>query len=530
MLAAKRSFETYASTHGVKIRHYHADSGRSPEKRFLNHCELAGQKVYLCGVSAHFQNGIAERRIKDLTERSRTYLLHAVHRWPSAITINLWPYALRYINNDVYNATPALKSGQTPLERFSATAVRPKVLDFHPPFCPVYVLHNGLQGSGSRPNKWVRRSRCAVYLGKSSIHARPVTLVLSLLTGYVLAQFHLKHDDFFETVKDLNALPQSKWQELARFTPEEIQGKAVKKSPGAESKFQWEPDHTPMDAGFAEEGLPEEGEGSVPQPHLPFDPFDEKGEIHLEESPPGASSHGTSTQSGRQSNPPERFMEMVYAVFDDTDAVEDYEMQKEAEAPIAFAASRGDPDTLSYKDMMGAIDSPEFKTAMVKEANDHANRGTWGIWEKRNVPEGHKILSSAWAFKRKWGIDTRKAYKRKPCLNIHSAQQTNGVNYWESFSPGVNWFSIRLCMTFALLIFDWYTRQIDFVLAFPQADVECDLFMGLPRGLVFEGVDRSTQCVKLIKNIYMVKSKQGVSGMTITLLKDSKNHPACLRQ
>jgi hypothetical protein len=42
-----------------------------------------------------------------------------------------------------------LKSGQTPLQRFSATAVRPKVLDFHPPFCPIYVLHNGLQGSGS---------------------------------------------------------------------------------------------------------------------------------------------------------------------------------------------------------------------------------------------------------------------------------------------------------------------------------------------------------------------------------------------
>ena len=157
-LAAKRSFEAYASTHGVKIRHYHADNGRFAEKLFLNHCELAGQKVSLCGVSAHFQNGIAERRIKDLTERSRTSLLHAMHRWPSAITINLWPYALRYIN-DVYNATPALKSGQTPLERFSATAVRPKVLDFHPPFYPVYVLHNDLQGRGL----CVRQSRCAVY-------------------------------------------------------------------------------------------------------------------------------------------------------------------------------------------------------------------------------------------------------------------------------------------------------------------------------------------------------------------------------
>jgi hypothetical protein len=217
-----------------------------------------------------------------------------------------------------------------------------------------------------------------------------------------------------------------------------MQGKAIKKSPGAKSKFQWEPDYPPMDAGFAEEGLPEEREGSVPQPHLPFGPFDEKGEIHPEESPPGASSHGTTTRSGRQSDPPERFMEMVYAVFDDTDAVEDYKMQTKAEDPIAFAASWRDPDTLSYKDVMGAIDSPEFKTAMVKEANDHATRGTWEIWEKRNVPEGHKILSSVWAFKRKRRIDTHKVYKHKARLNIHGGQQTYGVNYWKTFSPVVN--------------------------------------------------------------------------------------------
>jgi hypothetical protein len=34
-----------------------------------------------------------------------------------------------------------------------------------------------------------------------------VALVLSLLTGYASAQFHLRHDDFFETVRDLNVIP-----------------------------------------------------------------------------------------------------------------------------------------------------------------------------------------------------------------------------------------------------------------------------------------------------------------------------------
>jgi hypothetical protein len=86
--------------------------------------------------------------------------------------------------------------------------VRPQILSFHPPFCPAYVLHNGLQGGGKRPNKWVFRSRLAIYLGLSPHHAQSVALVvLSLETGYVSPQFHVKYDDFFETVQETKALP-----------------------------------------------------------------------------------------------------------------------------------------------------------------------------------------------------------------------------------------------------------------------------------------------------------------------------------
>jgi hypothetical protein len=80
-----------------------------------------------------------------------------------------------------------------------------------------YVLHSGLQGGGQRPNKWVRRSRVAIYLGTSPCHARSVALVLSLTTGYVSPQFHLKFDDFFETVQDSKSLPCSDWQRLSQF-------------------------------------------------------------------------------------------------------------------------------------------------------------------------------------------------------------------------------------------------------------------------------------------------------------------------
>jgi hypothetical protein len=65
----------------------------------------------------------------------------------------------------------------------------------------------------------------------------------------------------------------------------------------------------------------------------------------------------------------------------------------------------------------------------------------------------------------------------------------------------VNWFSIRLTLVLSL-IYQWKTRQIDFVLAFPQADVECELYMELPRGLIFDGCHRDTHCLILLKNLY----------------------------
>jgi hypothetical protein len=153
MLLAKRAFEAYAASFGVVIQNYHADNGRFAKRLFLDHAAQEGQTVSLCGVNAHFQNGIAEKRICDLTEKARTSLLHGMNCWPSAVNVNLWPYALRFAN-DTHNSTPSIKVGCSPLEVFFDTPIRPQVLNFHPPFCPVYILHNGLQGGGKRPNKW----------------------------------------------------------------------------------------------------------------------------------------------------------------------------------------------------------------------------------------------------------------------------------------------------------------------------------------------------------------------------------------
>ncbi len=81
-LKAKYQFEHLAGTRDVPIKHYHADNGIFTDSLFCKDCMNALQRLSLCAVSAHHQNGIVERAIKTLTLISRTLLLHAQRHWP----------------------------------------------------------------------------------------------------------------------------------------------------------------------------------------------------------------------------------------------------------------------------------------------------------------------------------------------------------------------------------------------------------------------------------------------------------------
>ena len=195
---AKHVFERAAEQRGVRILHYHADNGRFADNAFIADCNAQRQSLSYCGVNAHFQNGIAERRIRDLQEQTRTSMLYAMNKWKKMILICLWPYAMRHAN-DVANSTPRKGEEKSPVERFSGVSVRPKLRHFHAFGCPTYVLDNALQ-SGQGVPKWKQRARLGVYLGPSPSHARTVALILNPCMGHVSPQFHVKFDDFFETV------------------------------------------------------------------------------------------------------------------------------------------------------------------------------------------------------------------------------------------------------------------------------------------------------------------------------------------
>jgi hypothetical protein len=129
-LKAKRAFEQFASEHGVKIQHYHCNNGRFSDNAFKQSCEQSRQQLTFCGMNAHFQNGIAERAIRDLSESARKQLLHARTRWPAAVHLSLWPYAL--CNTALlFNTMPVLEGGTSRLERFSSIQVDANMKHIH---------------------------------------------------------------------------------------------------------------------------------------------------------------------------------------------------------------------------------------------------------------------------------------------------------------------------------------------------------------------------------------------------------------
>jgi hypothetical protein len=71
------------------------EHGSFADAGFQKAIKDANQSITFCAVGAHHQNGIVERRIKELTLISWTFFLHAKRHWPDYITTMMWPFALK---------------------------------------------------------------------------------------------------------------------------------------------------------------------------------------------------------------------------------------------------------------------------------------------------------------------------------------------------------------------------------------------------------------------------------------------------
>ena len=475
-------------------------------------------------MNAHFQSGVAERRIRELQETARACLLHAQHRWKEAVNPHLWPYAVRTACS-VYNEAPTKRMKRCPCEVFSGSKVMPNPNAWMPFGCPVYVLDDALQNNRRITGKWKHRSRVGVYLGRSPLHAATVALVLNLTTGRVSPQFHVQFDPRFQTMKASfdGRSPLSSWQTACGFSADSIF------KPEGATPFQPEGATTTNVPSWHPEPVVE-----IPKDLPDFCPTDTEEDDDsksvstigsLEEEPlQPPQEDETLRRSNRTRRPVERFTfeAMLAEVLDlTTDALGAPFLNDPTAAPgeifsykamfgeepdipehplMAFAATN-DPDTFYLHEAQREPDYKQFAEAMVKEIVNQWDNANFKLRLRSELKKGTPILPGVWALKRKRRILSGEVYKHKARWNLDGSKQVFGRDYEETYAPVAQWPVIRLMLIEALK-HNYVTKQLDFVQAFPQAPISKKQFVELPKGVTIQGVNAETHVFEVLRNIY----------------------------
>ena len=516
-LRAKHDFEQFAAENGVRISHYHSDNGRFSEASFTDDAKLNAQSLSFCGVGHHAQNGIAERKIGLLTEQARIMLLFAQRLWPQAISPILWPFALKMAAH-LHNHFHLDENGASPASKFLRTSQDSLLTlsDFHTFGCPCYVMNS----SGPiGPPKWNPRSNLRIYVGTSPLHASNVAMVLDPFTGLVSPQYHVVFDDHFMTLDGLrtNTVPSS-WTELCATRTVQL--------PVDSSIFQplsLEIQGSTSDQDSNSSALPrgDSSSSSSSSTSIPIqDDFISLESIGLRKTarsnaikPKGWYASLVSVALTSAWIPNDIFVSTEDIQTDGFIACSVCYFQKctylvdgtfNAIGDFALLSEQVTNETYTYREAMQQSDAADFIRAMQKEVDDHVSRNHWSLIRRDSVPDtSSKPILSIWSFKRKRAPDGT-LLKHKARLCAHGGMQKWGVNYWDTYSPTVNWLSVRSLLIVGL-INNLATSTIDFTLAFPQVDLDVDVYMELPHGMVGPDGTRKNHILKLNKSLYGLK-------------------------
>lgn len=512
-IKGKQAFERCASEYGIKIKHYHADNGIFKAKAWVNQCATQGQRLTFAGVNAHHQNGVAEKRIRDLQDLARSSLIHANKRWPQAITANLWPYAFRMANK-ILNETALLRdpAGRSALQLFADTSVDIQPKHYQPFGCPISVLDEDLQ-AGKKINKWKERSRVGVYLGPSPVHGKNVALVLSLKTGLVSPQFHVSFDTSFHIAQQEKWT--SDWQSKTGLVPnqKEKDTQVAMEENSSKRKESLQHQNQPQTSGKRRRTA----EGNKTAPRQRTSGRQRETEERDLSQPPNQVPQPepvVTTRSGRTVSKTKRYIEAMLAEMKyqtRNSSVEGeifcyetlYPDHETFEDPLMAYKATSDPDTMYMHQALKQHDRAEFVKAMQKEVEDQLQNGNFEIVRVDEVPTEATILPAVWQMRRKRDIKTRKVKKYKARLNIDGSRMVKGVHYDpnKQYAPVASWNSIRTLLTMTAL-HGWHTQQLDYVLAFPQAPVDREIFMRVPKGFEAVAEDGVERVLKLKRNVY----------------------------
>ena len=121
-------------------------------------------------------------------------------------------------------------------------------------------------------------------------------------------------------------------------------------------------------------------------------------------------------------------------------------------------------------------------------------------WSLVKLPSGKPLVDCRWVYKVKYKADgTLERYKAR--LVAHAFTQTEGVDFFETFSPVAKLTTVQFLM-FVVVANDWYLQQLDVDNAFLHRDLHEEVYMKPPPGM---HIFYPSLVCKLQKSLYRLK-------------------------
>ena len=107
--------------------------------------------------------------------------------------------------------------------------------------------------------------------------------------------------------------------------------------------------------------------------------------------------------------------------------------------PFAFVANANSPDTLTWDDAMNGPDCEGYLEAAKKELDTLAlNKDAWDVVDRQ---PWMNVLPSTWAFRCK-RFPNGYICKLKAHFCARGDRQVEGVDFFDTFAPVVNWMTV----------------------------------------------------------------------------------------
>lgn len=100
-------------------------------------------------------------------------------------------------------------------------------------------------------------------------------------------------------------------------------------------------------------------------------------------------------------------------------------------------------------------------------------------FELTTLPEGRKIVGGRWVYALKENAERGKIFKARYVAKGYN--QTEGIDYHETFAPTANLTSVRALMPIPAQK-DFFVHQMDVRTAYLHAPIEEDIYLEQPEG------------------------------------------------